>query len=480
MARPSNLEGRLRAILDGTRNRAALTRMMVIGVVTLLVAIVTPVAMMKASSAEASKSKIETENKGPSVVTARAEWGEPIEGVQVRLHAQPSWWGWSEPPQLLVDIANRGAVRFDCPTNFADWDLEMDGREYFVLPGGSLGFTDGQGVDPGQVLTNLIVSFHHPWLPFDSRYTWESLRFSPGKHTVRVRIRNSSPSGRLWSNPVEIEIASPTSVSQTEVGEPVQGVQLRLHARRTQWATNEPLQLLVDIVNRGTSRFVCPSDYQPWDLEVDGGAYPTVSDTAFGANAGPNPNQTVPDVPFTLDSKRNPHLLHLAPGKHVLRVRMYGWPAVEGSLIAAVPAMQVISNPLEIEVAAPGERHSDPRPPEPAESQRSEVGSQRSEVRDLISAGKWGEPVEGVRVRLHAQQTKWATNESARLLVDIVNLGPAHFDCPTDYRNWDVEVDGHQYRLQLWRPDHEPVSGAESGPGSDQSTGDLGSNIGLV
>ena len=50
MARPSKLEGRLRAILDSTRNRAALTRLVVIAALTLLVVVVVPVAMMRAAS----------------------------------------------------------------------------------------------------------------------------------------------------------------------------------------------------------------------------------------------------------------------------------------------------------------------------------------------------------------------------------------------------------------------------------------------
>jgi hypothetical protein len=61
MARPSKLEGRLRAILDSTRNRAAVTRFIVLAALILLAVIVIPLAMLKAGPPADAPSEIQTQ-----------------------------------------------------------------------------------------------------------------------------------------------------------------------------------------------------------------------------------------------------------------------------------------------------------------------------------------------------------------------------------------------------------------------------------
>ena len=78
MARPSTLEGRLLAILDGARNRRNLTRMGVLAVSALLVLVITPLACMHATqAAHAEQAQI------TGLVVASD--GQPVQNAQIEL-----------------------------------------------------------------------------------------------------------------------------------------------------------------------------------------------------------------------------------------------------------------------------------------------------------------------------------------------------------------------------------------------------------
>ncbi|HUF63463.1 MAG TPA: M56 family metallopeptidase, partial [Verrucomicrobiales bacterium] len=67
MARPSNLEGRLRAILDGTRNRAALTRTALLLALGALIVILIPLSMAHAAGGRTSSPAAQEPTVQPSV-----------------------------------------------------------------------------------------------------------------------------------------------------------------------------------------------------------------------------------------------------------------------------------------------------------------------------------------------------------------------------------------------------------------------------
>jgi hypothetical protein len=134
-------------------------------------------------------------------------WGEAVKGVQVRLHAPRRRWGTNEAPQLLVDIANRGATGFNCPTNCRLWCLEVDDRWYFGTT--SMYYVGEHGPNPGQTLTNQPLTLDNVWW---GRNVRDKLNLTPGKHNIRVKIFGFLGEARLGaflqatSNPVEIEI----------------------------------------------------------------------------------------------------------------------------------------------------------------------------------------------------------------------------------------------------------------------------------
>jgi beta-lactamase regulating signal transducer with metallopeptidase domain/Leucine-rich repeat (LRR) protein len=110
MARASNLEGRLRAILDRHRNRAAVTRAAVGGAIVLLTAIIVPVAMMKAApnpqsaNPQSAASNLQT-NK--SLVTTAAAPIPPLERrVSISAEQKPL-------KDVLAEICRQAGVELE-------------------------------------------------------------------------------------------------------------------------------------------------------------------------------------------------------------------------------------------------------------------------------------------------------------------------------------------------------------------------------
>jgi beta-lactamase regulating signal transducer with metallopeptidase domain len=245
MARPSKLEGRLLAILDGKRNRAALTRVAVVSALVLLAAVVVPVAMMKAAPAESPQSAIRNPQSSASLVTSAATgWGEPVEGLQVRLHSATVAEGEVTLPRLLVDIANLSKRQLDCTTNGGaySWQLEVDGQWYvraasltsdpFIQRNtvvGSVGVM--LEVKPGQPWTNLPLVLNAIWrtahsneltysfhpdigIVYSGDFRPERLNVAAGKHMVRLAVVATpkfigmGEPVRALSQPVEIEVAA--------------------------------------------------------------------------------------------------------------------------------------------------------------------------------------------------------------------------------------------------------------------------------
>src|SRR5450759_631577 len=57
----------------------------------------------------------------------------------------------------------------------------------------------------------------------------------------------------------------------------------------------------------------------------------------------------------------------------------------------------------------------------------------------------WGEPVEGVSVRLRPEKTKWASNETATFRLDVRNQGQREFYTVQSQETGRLEVDGVWY-----------------------------------
>ena len=94
MARPSNLEGRLRAILDASRNRATVTWFTMLAALALLAAVVIPVAILKAAPADSGRGNNSSEvaptnfqSRASAAITTNLE-DPPIEERRVSISAE--------------------------------------------------------------------------------------------------------------------------------------------------------------------------------------------------------------------------------------------------------------------------------------------------------------------------------------------------------------------------------------------------------
>jgi WD40 repeat protein len=163
----------------------------------------------------------------PGQVRGTGGWGEPVEGVSVRLRAEKVVWRTDEAPLLSADVRNEGTRPFNTSVNSRLWRLEVDGFWYLGnVDGGS-----GVEFDATHPLNNLPVLMEPSWrtahenefsgAQYGGGGTWipdnfkrQPLTLHPGKHIVRLAIfalptRSGGPTVvRAVSNPVEIEIVS--------------------------------------------------------------------------------------------------------------------------------------------------------------------------------------------------------------------------------------------------------------------------------
>ena len=150
-------------------------------------------------------------------ILSSVEWGEEVEGVQLRLRAEKPSWSADETVILKADIKNLGdRVFFFVPDASASFpDLEYDGEWYWrptAYRGPLVLFSKGE-------------SHYDILIPLEKGYYTRlpdptPLVVSPGKHTLRVGClmhpNPQDPVGnraraalvRVVSNPVEIEVVS--------------------------------------------------------------------------------------------------------------------------------------------------------------------------------------------------------------------------------------------------------------------------------
>ncbi len=146
-----------------------------------------------------------------------SSWGVPARGVQVRLRADKAEWNATEAPVVKVDLRNNGSEEF----HLVGWMVtncfaHIDGVTY-------LGGCSAACPAPGKTVTGIPVKLGNSTtvtngfsrVPRRSTSGEGDLRWSSGKHTVRISFRmtprgapDNTPYVEVFSNPVEIEIVS--------------------------------------------------------------------------------------------------------------------------------------------------------------------------------------------------------------------------------------------------------------------------------
>ena len=151
----------------------------------------------------------------------RAEdpWGEPVEGVSVRLRAYKTSWASNEMPTFKLDVRNQGTREFSTVQSQETGRLEVDGVWYDWTGGYEL---KSSWLNPGREYHDIYVSLEINW---EATQEWRDktqapppkipLKLFPGKHTIRFaqEIRDSTVKSKpqnnyVPSNSVEIETRS--------------------------------------------------------------------------------------------------------------------------------------------------------------------------------------------------------------------------------------------------------------------------------
>ena len=137
-------------------------------------------------------------------------WGEPVEGVQVRLRSEQKQWEAGQIPSFRVDIRNEGERHFELVLSPNHWEIELDGT-WFRASAIRPYLPVRRALSPGVIQEGI------PYAP-EERAEWKSrpgnkpIEFTAGKHVIRVaftahpRAEDGGTPVRAISNPVEIEI----------------------------------------------------------------------------------------------------------------------------------------------------------------------------------------------------------------------------------------------------------------------------------
>ena len=337
----------------------------------------------------------------------KAAWGSAVQGVQVRLRTDKRVWESDEAPTFKLDIRNRGKRKLSIPRDdrfLGLSELEIDGDWFYRLvpiPDIPVKFPPPSPFPPGKQYDDVSsISLGEEWWHYQ-KGGQRMKQLAPGKHTIRSAFTVYPAEGtegepvRAVSESIVIEIR------EAPWGEPVEGVQVRLRADKPAWKADESPTFKFEIRNRGTrelsvwlDEFGMPS----YQLQVDGESY-TLRRTLF----------------LNYDPYALPTPLPLGPGKqHELSLSLAGeWCQTTdfAKLLALTPGRHTFR--LSVGVLDP--EHTDALIPVPSNTVEIEIRP--------AEEAPWGEPVEGVQVRLRPDKPAWKADEFPTFKYDIRNQG---------------------------------------------------------
>jgi hypothetical protein len=143
-------------------------------------------------------------------------WGEPVEGVSVRLRADKTTWASNEMSTFKLEVRNQGKREFYTVQSQESGRLEVDGVWYDWTGGVDL---KSSWLPPGREYHDIPVSLGINW---KARQEWRDktqapppqipLKVLPGKHTIRfapeirdITVKPKPQNNYVPSNPVEIQ-----------------------------------------------------------------------------------------------------------------------------------------------------------------------------------------------------------------------------------------------------------------------------------
>jgi hypothetical protein len=376
---------------------------------------------------------------------------------------------------LLVDIGNAGnkngqALTFLSNTNSFSWQLETDGRWYVTdRPSGGVELD----VLPGQPLTNLPLVLNADWriahsnevgtailggagifIPSHFLLYPETLKLSSGKHTVRLAVvaMAAAPYGpvRAVSNPVQVDVAPGANWRAALVGKYMPGNTLRTVQRLTGNQVSA-VEILAAPSGEETDLAAAMAAWRgvPVTLPPAGLAAPVPSEPGY---CWRNPKLT------TLLTELKIKIATASEAEDITRLILglfkgwtsfgdwslkterceYGW-IVTPSFVGP-PAQVFFQGPVELIVedgVLVDARLGGDMPPHPA--------GVSNRLADAAEPG-WGEPVEGLSMRLQSDKPVWyLASESPGFRLSVRNLGGEVLSVPESEELGELEMDGVWY-----------------------------------
>jgi len=278
------------------------------------------------------------------------------------------------------------------------------------------------------------------WAPHELHY------YDPADGTVRlvteIEVSQGWFSGILrWFTEADLSVAPRQAGPAEGSSGAVEGVQVRLRADKDVWQAGEVPTFKADVRNGGERELYDTMGRRIiYELEFDGRWYRDL----VRVRKRPlvlEPGQQKDAIGISLgwgwwrrEAPNNPELVR---GRHTLRVAFSG---TFGNPLTADDARPVraISNPVEIEILPAGEAD------EPA----------------------WGEAVEGVQVRLRADEKVWEAGEVPTLKVEVRNHGKSYLQLYDGPPGFTVEIDG-RWHHSVYLSRLGELGSVRIGPGAD-------------
>jgi hypothetical protein len=268
----------------------------------------------------------------------------------MRLRADRARWAVGETPTFTLDMRNQGTRNLGAMPAPETGRLEVDGTWHTWMSGG---VSVPSPFPLGRAYEGLVVPLGEGW----------GVKLAPGKHKIRFANdfrdvpstdlpRGSViPGPTVSSNAVEIEILASNGAPAAAVarwGTPVKDVAASLHTDHFAWTADDAVTFSGSVRNRGNLDLAIQ---KLSELEVDGVWYHWAKATGANDSAWLRSGSQVDDIRVALASDwrtKEGQLLHLTPGRHVVRFAPQAGTVNSFAAISWVVA--VVSNPVEIDV----------------------------------------------------------------------------------------------------------------------------------
>lgn len=324
------------------------------------------------SAVFAHTAALANEAAGESAPAAAAPWGEPVEGVSLRLEATHTQWSAGETPILSLDVQNHGQrnLLIFQTLEFLG-SLEVDGIWY---RGSKAGVFPESPLPPGRRYEGLLVALTPAWRPNQDKAINPHppphlpLQLSNGQHTVRFSMpcRNAralptkiarklgepNPEVVATSNPVRIEVTARQEVPPSPAslwGRAIEGVSVQLRAEHFVWTTEDTVALAFTVRNQGQRDLLLAQTQQLGEVEIDGVAYHWAGPSDAKSTVLP-PGRQCPEIPITLTTNWQTlegEPLQWGAAWHTLRFAV----SAQTTDAAGTPSIRAISNPVQINLA---------------------------------------------------------------------------------------------------------------------------------